>query len=204
MSASKVRVTLARSPNGEKKVHHATLTALGLGKIGTTRVHEDSPSFRGMIRKVAHLVILESAAADAPVGAQSRSRIRVGHGRATSRLIPGVKPVTEALAESQETVSALAQAEQAATVSAPDRATSVRSRKAAADPATETIPEADAVAEHEGRPARKPRPQAAAAAVAGSEEATPEATPAKTPRARSSKAKAAETQTGDEKGSDIQ
>lgn len=88
MSASKVRVTLTRSPNGEKKVHHATLAALGLGKIGTSRVHADSASFRGMVRKVAHLVTLEPAEANAPLGADSYGRIRVGHGRAVARVIP--------------------------------------------------------------------------------------------------------------------
>ena len=34
----------------------ATLVGLGLNKIGRTRVLEDTPSVRGMIHKVAHMV----------------------------------------------------------------------------------------------------------------------------------------------------
>ena len=37
-------------------VQEATLKGLGLGKIGRQRTLEDTPSVRGMIRKVAHLV----------------------------------------------------------------------------------------------------------------------------------------------------
>jgi large subunit ribosomal protein L30 len=33
-----------------------TLRGLGLGRIGRVKVLEDTPSVRGMIRKVAHLV----------------------------------------------------------------------------------------------------------------------------------------------------
>jgi large subunit ribosomal protein L30 len=34
----------------------ATLVGLGLGKIGRTRELEDTPSVRGMVNKVPHLV----------------------------------------------------------------------------------------------------------------------------------------------------
>ena len=37
-------------------VQEATLKGLGLGKIGREKTLEDTPSVRGMIRKVAHLV----------------------------------------------------------------------------------------------------------------------------------------------------
>ena len=40
------------SPNDQKR----TLEALGLRKISQVVEHEDSPSLRGMIRKVHHLV----------------------------------------------------------------------------------------------------------------------------------------------------
>ncbi|QNL18970.1 50S ribosomal protein L30 [Hyphobacterium sp. CCMP332] len=35
---------------------HRTLVGLGLNKIGRVRELEDTPSVRGMIRKVAHMV----------------------------------------------------------------------------------------------------------------------------------------------------
>ncbi len=46
------------SPIGRHKSQRATLVGLGLNKIGRTRVLEDTPSVRGMIGKVHHLVRL--------------------------------------------------------------------------------------------------------------------------------------------------
>lgn len=58
-----VTVTQIASPIGRVQKQHATLTGLGLNKIGRTRVLEDTPSVRGMINKVKHLVqIVEDAA----------------------------------------------------------------------------------------------------------------------------------------------
>ena len=54
-----VRVTQTSSGNGQKPGQKATLTGLGLNKIGRVRELEDTPSVRGMIRKVAHLVKVE-------------------------------------------------------------------------------------------------------------------------------------------------
>ena len=38
------------------KDQHLTLVGLGLGRIGKQRELEDTPSVRGMIRKVSHMV----------------------------------------------------------------------------------------------------------------------------------------------------
>jgi len=38
------------------KDQHATLVGLGLGRIGKEKELEDTPSVRGMINKVAHMV----------------------------------------------------------------------------------------------------------------------------------------------------
>jgi large subunit ribosomal protein L30 len=38
----------------------ATLKGLGLGKIGRVRELEDTPSVRGMIRKIQHMVTVTS------------------------------------------------------------------------------------------------------------------------------------------------
>ncbi len=51
-----VTVTQIASGNGQKPGQQATLVGLGLNKIGRVRELEDTPSIRGMIRKVAHLV----------------------------------------------------------------------------------------------------------------------------------------------------
>jgi large subunit ribosomal protein L30 len=52
----KVKVTQVASGNGRKPGQQATLIGLGLNKINRTSELEDTPSVRGMIRKVSHLV----------------------------------------------------------------------------------------------------------------------------------------------------
>ena len=56
---AKVRVTQVRSQIGQSARHRGTLRALGLGKIGRTAEHEESPQVAGMLRKVRHLVRVE-------------------------------------------------------------------------------------------------------------------------------------------------
>ena len=59
MSEKKVRVIQTGSGNGQKPGQQATLVGLGLNKIRRVNELEDTPSVRGMIRKVAHLVKVE-------------------------------------------------------------------------------------------------------------------------------------------------
>ena len=59
---STVKVTQIRSAIGQSKAHHGTIRALGLGKIGRSAEHEESPVLAGMLRKVRHLVKIESHA----------------------------------------------------------------------------------------------------------------------------------------------
>jgi len=57
MAAKKtVKVVQIGSAIGRKADQLATLKGLGLNKIGRERVLEDTPSVRGMINKVSHLV----------------------------------------------------------------------------------------------------------------------------------------------------
>jgi len=51
-----VRVTQTGSPIGRKPGQRETLIGLGLNKMNRSRELEDTPSVRGMIRKVAHLL----------------------------------------------------------------------------------------------------------------------------------------------------
>jgi large subunit ribosomal protein L30 len=51
-----VTVTQIGSPIGRIPVQEATLIGLGLNKLNRVRTLEDTPSIRGMIRKVRHLV----------------------------------------------------------------------------------------------------------------------------------------------------
>jgi large subunit ribosomal protein L30 len=55
----KVRVTQTASALGRKPGQKETLVGLGLHKMRSTRELEDTPSIRGMIRKVAHLIKVE-------------------------------------------------------------------------------------------------------------------------------------------------
>ena len=54
-----VKVTQIGSPIGREGDQEATLKGLGLNKLRRSRVLEDTPSVRGMLRKVHHLVRVE-------------------------------------------------------------------------------------------------------------------------------------------------
>jgi len=56
---AKLKVTQVRSQIGNSQRHRGTLRALGLGKIGRSREHEEGPVVAGMLRKVRHLVRVE-------------------------------------------------------------------------------------------------------------------------------------------------
>ena len=49
-------VTQKKSPIGRQSYQRKTLIGLGLNKIGRSKELEDTPSIRGMIGKVKHLV----------------------------------------------------------------------------------------------------------------------------------------------------
>ena len=49
-------VTQKKSPIGRQSDQKNTLIGLGLNKIGRSKVLNDTPSIRGMINKVKHLV----------------------------------------------------------------------------------------------------------------------------------------------------
>jgi large subunit ribosomal protein L30 len=57
---AKVRITQTRSEIGQSQKHRGTLRALGLGKIGKTVEHDESPVLAGMLRKVRHLVEVQN------------------------------------------------------------------------------------------------------------------------------------------------
>ncbi|MAQ78483.1 MAG: 50S ribosomal protein L30 [Pseudomonadota bacterium] len=53
------RVTQVRSAIGRKPGQRETLIGLGLNKLNKSSVLEDTPSIRGMVEKVKHLVRVE-------------------------------------------------------------------------------------------------------------------------------------------------
>ena len=57
----RIRITQIGSPIGRPDDQQATLIGLGLNKLHRSRELEDTPSVRGMIAKVHHLVRVEKA-----------------------------------------------------------------------------------------------------------------------------------------------
>jgi large subunit ribosomal protein L30 len=55
-----IKITQTGSPIRRKADQRATLVGLGLNKMHRTSELEDSPEVRGMIRKVQHMVSVES------------------------------------------------------------------------------------------------------------------------------------------------
>ena len=54
-----IRVTLLKSAIGFSKEHKATVKALGFKHLHQTVEHVDTPTLRGMLYNVAHLVVVE-------------------------------------------------------------------------------------------------------------------------------------------------
>lgn len=59
--ALKLKVTQVKSGVGKSASQNKTLEGLGLRGPHKTVVLQDTPSIRGMIRKVSHLVTVEAA-----------------------------------------------------------------------------------------------------------------------------------------------
>jgi large subunit ribosomal protein L30 len=57
--AKQIKVTQTRSIITEPPASKAVLKGLGLGRIGRSVTVANTPSFRGMIKKVLHLVQIE-------------------------------------------------------------------------------------------------------------------------------------------------
>ena len=58
---AKVRITLVKSPIGYREDQKGTVRALGLTRMNKSVKHDDSPTLRGMMKKVSHLVKVEQA-----------------------------------------------------------------------------------------------------------------------------------------------
>ncbi|HKR99470.1 MAG TPA: 50S ribosomal protein L30 [Candidatus Dormibacteraeota bacterium] len=65
---AKLHITYRKSAIGYPKDQRATLTALGLRKLHQTVEQDASPSVRGMVFKVRHLVSVDGKPADTPAG----------------------------------------------------------------------------------------------------------------------------------------
>ncbi len=59
----KLKITLVKSVIGYSEHQRKIVKALGLGKTQSSVIQEDTPSIRGMIHKVSHLVSVEEVQA---------------------------------------------------------------------------------------------------------------------------------------------
>ena len=64
----KLQITLVKSTIGQIENQKLTVKALGLRRMHQTVIRPDTPSVRGMVYTVRHLVRVESAAEDAALG----------------------------------------------------------------------------------------------------------------------------------------
>ena len=55
---AKIKIKQVKSRIGAPKTQCLTLDALGLKKLNNVVEHEDTPSIRGMVQKVHHLVTI--------------------------------------------------------------------------------------------------------------------------------------------------
>jgi large subunit ribosomal protein L30 len=51
-----LKITLTKGLVGKRVIHRKVVTALGLGKYGSSVERADTPTIRGMVNKVSHLV----------------------------------------------------------------------------------------------------------------------------------------------------
>jgi large subunit ribosomal protein L30 len=61
MATQKLKVTQVRSTISQCKRNRAVIKGLGLNKIGKSVIVDNTPAFRGMIKKVIHLLKVEEA-----------------------------------------------------------------------------------------------------------------------------------------------
>ena len=57
--ALKLKITLVKSAIDRPETQKLTVKGLGLNKLNSTVIREDTPATRGMIRKIQHLVAFE-------------------------------------------------------------------------------------------------------------------------------------------------
>lgn len=97
---ARVVVRQVRSAIGTKPKHRGTLRALGLGRPGDRRVHRDSPSLRGMLRRVEHLVVAEPWV-EPPSVAPAASATRPGEAQPVDDQPVDAQPVDEQPVDAQ-------------------------------------------------------------------------------------------------------
>ena len=63
-----LKITMRKSLIGYEKDQRLTANALGLGKVGSSIVQPDNAAIRGMIRKIVHVLNVETVDETASAG----------------------------------------------------------------------------------------------------------------------------------------
>lgn len=58
---AKIKITLVKSPIGYNKNQRAIAVSLGLKKLNSSVVQEDTPDIMGKVHKISHLLKVEEA-----------------------------------------------------------------------------------------------------------------------------------------------
>lgn len=122
----KLKITYRKSSIGYSRDQKATVRSLGLRKLNSTVIHDDSPTVRGMIFKVKHLVSVEEIAGETTLTGDDLTRIE-GIGPKISRTLldAGVTTFAQLAALTPEQISGMLRAAKirlAATDSWPEQA----------------------------------------------------------------------------------
>jgi ribosomal protein L30 len=148
-----LKVTQVKSRINRKKDHKATLDALGISRMNQTVYHEDTPSLRGMVRKVRYMVQVEEV--DVVQKASAKPRLVVvdqGEPKKKVEMVAEAKVEVETKAETKPAAAAAKPAAaKPAAAKAPAAAKSTAKPAAAPKTATAAKPKAAAV-----KPAAKP------------------------------------------------
>jgi ribosomal protein L30 len=92
----KLRITYKKSAIGYSYMQKDTIRSLGLKKLNSVAFHDDTPSIRGMVFKVRHLVTVEEiaeSAAPAPArAATEKAKAPVPPGSDDLKIIEGIGP----------------------------------------------------------------------------------------------------------------
>jgi large subunit ribosomal protein L30 len=80
-----LKVKLVKSVSGSSKDMVDTIKGLGLKKFGSERLLKDTPSNRGLVFKVKHLVSSETVSQEAPAPKRRKPRKIVARDRARAQ-----------------------------------------------------------------------------------------------------------------------
>ena len=115
---AKLQITYTKSAIGYSKDQKATIASLGLRKLNSSVIHEDTPAIRGMAFKVRHLVTVSEVMGEQPAKPAAKPSVSITKAAAQAEPAPRRKAAPAAA----EAPAAQAETPAAAEVAAPAEA----------------------------------------------------------------------------------